>query len=194
MKTRKIDPQAKMDRVVEIARRLFVEKGYHNVSIPQIVKASGVSTGAIYHHFSNKESLASYIHEQTLGEFNQLLSARLVGTSSVYQRLRAFAQLVLDIAENDSVMMEYMLFMKHTEFMSESHPICFSEPFRWVQETIREGMEKGELKQGDVMVAGASFTGVVLRVIEVYLAGVLEVSLQEAAEETIANAWSAIKA
>lgn len=194
MKQRRIDPEEKMAKVVETARRLFVEHGYHKVSIPDIVKASGVSTGAIYHHFSNKENLASHIHEQTLTEFYELLEARLVGTSTVYQRLRAFAQLVLDIAENDPVKMEYMLFMKLGEFLGDAKPICLSQPFRWVQETIREGIENGEVRPGDYMVAAVSFTGVITRAIEVKLSGVLEPPLQDIAEEIIANAWRSIKA
>lgn len=183
-----------MAKVVETARRLFVESGYHRVSIPDIVKASGVSTGAIYHHFSNKENLAFHIYEQTLSEFYELLSARLVGTSTVYQKLRAFAQLVMDIAENDPIMMEYMLFMKHGEFLEDAKPICLSQPFRWVQETVREGVENGEVRPGDHMVAAISFTGVIMRAIEVKLSGVLEPPLQDIAEEVIANAWRAIKA
>ena len=194
MKPRRIDPEEKMAKVVETARRLFVEKGYHKVSIPDIVKASGVSTGAIYHHFSNKENLASHIHEQTMARFCELLSARLVGTSTVYQKLRAFAQLVMDIAENDPVMMEYMLFMKHGEFLETANPICLSQPFRWVQDTVGEGIENGEVRPGDRMVAAITFTGVILRTIEVKFSGVLEPSLQDISEEVISNAWRAIKA
>lgn len=194
MKQRKIDPQDKMERVVEVARRMFVEEGFHNVSIPKIVKASGVSTGAIYHHFSNKERLAHYIHDRTLTEFNDLLTSRLTGTSTTYQKLRAFAHLILDITENNPVMMQYMLFLKHGEFMSDYQPICYSEPFVWVQETVAEGMRNGELRTGDRMLMAAAFTGVVLRVIEIKLFGVFQGSLQECSEEVIATAWRAVRA
>ncbi|PLX87555.1 MAG: TetR/AcrR family transcriptional regulator [Desulfuromonas sp.] len=194
MKTRKIDPQDKIDRVIDVARRLFVEKGFHNVSIPLIVKTSGVSTGAIYHHFANKESLAQYIHEKTLFEFNEMLISRLVGTTTVYQKLKAFAQLVLDIAENDPVLMQYMLFMRHDEFMSDHQPICYSEPFVWVQDTVAEGMACGELRQGDRLVSAAAFTGILTRVIEIRLSGVLPASLADMSEEIITAAWQAIRA
>jgi AcrR family transcriptional regulator len=194
MKQRKIDPQDKMERVIEVARRLFVERGYHKVSIPDIVKASGVSTGAIYHHFSNKETLARYIHDRTLAEFNDMLISRLAGTSTTYQKLRAFAHLVLDIAENNPVMMQYMLFVRHDEIMADHKPICYSEPFVWVQETVAAGIDNGELRKGDRLIAAAAFTGVLTRNIEIRLSGVLQKTLQERSEEVITAAWSAIKA
>ncbi len=58
MKKRTINPEKKMTKVLLTARRLFVENGYYGVSIPSIVKASGVSTGAIYSYFKDKEGLA----------------------------------------------------------------------------------------------------------------------------------------
>jgi len=194
MKQRKIDPQNKMERVVDVARKLFVKPGFHNVSIPDIVKASGVSTGAIYHHFSNKETLARHIHDKTLADFNEMLQSRLTGTSTTYEKLRAFAQLTLDIAENDPILMQYMLFVRHDEFITGHQPICYSEPFVWIQETIASGIANGELQKGDRLLTAAAFTGVLTRVIEIRLTGVLQKSLQENSEEVIAAAWRAIKA
>lgn len=194
MKQRKIDPQDKMERVFEVARKLFVEKGFHNVSIPDIVKASGVSTGAIYHHFSNKETLARYIHDRTLSEFNEILISRLAGTSTTYQKLRAFAHLVLDITENDPVTMQYMLFTRHDEFIADQLPICYSEPFVWVQDTVAEGIKIGELQEGHRLIAAAAFTGVLSRVVEIRLNGLLKASLQERSEEIFTAAWRAVKA
>ena len=61
---RRTGPEEKKSRVLREARRLFVQCGYHNVSMPDIVKAAGVSTGAIYSYFPNKEALAREIHER----------------------------------------------------------------------------------------------------------------------------------
>lgn len=44
--------------LVDAARRLFVEKGYHRTGTEEVVAAAGVGTrGALYHHFADKQSL-----------------------------------------------------------------------------------------------------------------------------------------
>lgn len=136
------------------------------MSIPEIVKKSGVSTGAIYSYFENKAALAKAIHDQTLDDFHQLFQQRLVGTESVFEVLRTFAELVCELTEADPVMMEYMLFMKHEEFLVDSPPICFTEPFKLLQKNLQKGIAQGEIRVEDCMIAGLTFTGVILRAAE----------------------------
>lgn len=192
-KKRQIAPQAKMSKVLRVARELFVEKGYHSVSIPAIVKVSGVSTGAIYSYFANKESIALRIHQDTVSDFQQMFEQRLEGITSVRGQLEAFAQLSFDIAENDPVMMEYMLFMKHTEFMTDPTPICFTEPFKKIRQLIAQGMDEGVIRRQDVYTAAIAYTGVVLRAVELRLLCVLNNPLEEITTDLLYNAWAAIK-
>ena len=42
---------------MQVAQRLFSEKGFHGVSIDEIVKELGVSPAVLYRHFPSKESL-----------------------------------------------------------------------------------------------------------------------------------------
>ncbi len=191
---RTIDPAGKMQQIVTVARSLFVANGYHNVSIPQIVRAAGVSTGTIYNHFTSKEGLAAYIHEETLNAFQQRFNERLLGKEGAYAKLRCFAELVFEIAEEQPEVMEYMLFMKHGEFLKESYPICSTAPFRKVQQIIAEGIDSGELRQGDFLISAVSYTGVILRAAELRLQGVIGASLTEHVDELVANAWAAITA
>ena len=193
-KTRKIEPEAKTERVLDCARRLFVEKGYHRVSVPDIVEASGVSTGAIYNLFGSKEKLARQLHKLTLDAFQAAFLERLLTCATTYQKLRAFAELVFDLTETDPTTMEYMLFMRHADFMDDMAPVCMTEPFRLIREIVKTGMAKGEVKQGDFFVCAVSYTGAILRPAQLRLECVLQRPLTDMADELIANAWAAIKA
>jgi AcrR family transcriptional regulator len=45
------------------ARTLFAEHGYADVSVGQIGKDAGVTTGAIYHHFDSKEGIFRAVYD-----------------------------------------------------------------------------------------------------------------------------------
>jgi AcrR family transcriptional regulator len=48
---------ATRDRILDAALSVFAGKGYHRATVDDIVRASGTSKGAVYHHFSNKEAV-----------------------------------------------------------------------------------------------------------------------------------------
>lgn len=195
IKKRTINPQEKIHKVILASRKLFVEKGYCGVSIPDIVEASGVSTGAIYSHFKDKETLARRIHAYTVDEFNSMFQERLDGEESVQEVLKVFTCLLCELVEEDPVLMKYMLFMQHGGAVAGLSPICDTDPFLFLQQHLRRGIKEGVIRAGqDFMIAGLSYTGVALRAAELRMDGVLTQPLTEISDILVQNGWNAIKA
>jgi AcrR family transcriptional regulator len=54
--------------LVVAARELFGERGYAATSVEEIVRAAGVTKGALYHHFVDKDDLFRAVVEDVKGE------------------------------------------------------------------------------------------------------------------------------
>lgn len=51
------DPETTRQKILDEAYRLFLQHGYHGASMSRLVEATGLSKGAIYHHFRSKEEI-----------------------------------------------------------------------------------------------------------------------------------------
>ncbi|GCE28279.1 transcriptional regulator [Dictyobacter alpinus] len=62
--------------ILQAALQSFLTKGYTDTTMEDIRQLSGASTGSIYHHFENKETLALTLHVEGRNDLNaQLLEA-----------------------------------------------------------------------------------------------------------------------
>ena len=68
-------PEETVDLILDVAFRLFIEKGYEHTSIQDIIdNLGGLSKGAIYHHFKSKEDILVAVTDKMTSESNQLLA------------------------------------------------------------------------------------------------------------------------
>jgi AcrR family transcriptional regulator len=56
------------ESLIAAARALFAEHGFADVALETIVRAAGVTRGALYHHFADKTDLFAVVFEQVEGE------------------------------------------------------------------------------------------------------------------------------
>jgi len=61
--------------LIEAARRLFVEHGFAETSTPVVVKAAGVTRGALYHHFADKRELFLAVVEEESRKVGEAIAA-----------------------------------------------------------------------------------------------------------------------
>lgn len=63
---------ARRAQIIEAAVSCFLEKGYTNTSMSDIIKASGLSSGSIYSHFSGKEDILITAINERLNNVKEL--------------------------------------------------------------------------------------------------------------------------
>ena len=50
-------PEETVRKILDTAERLFIEMGYDRTSLQEIIDETGLSKGAIYHHFASNYML-----------------------------------------------------------------------------------------------------------------------------------------
>lgn len=66
---------ARRAQIIEAAIDCFLEHGYTNTSMSDIIKASGLSSGSIYSHFSGKEDILISAINERLNNVKELYAA-----------------------------------------------------------------------------------------------------------------------
>jgi len=78
MKTRKANREVLRSRIIQISRRLFLEQGYENTTVRQVLQKAGLSTGSLYHFFKNKEEILLFSLKDALLEISSLTDSMAV--------------------------------------------------------------------------------------------------------------------
>ena len=80
--------EATREALIAAARRLFTERGYGDVGTEEIVRAAGVTRGALYHHFGGKANLLDAVYARIEAESTERV-ARVVLGSELHSPLDA---------------------------------------------------------------------------------------------------------
>ena len=76
------------DRVVDVAVKVFTERGYDGTSMADIARALGVHKSSIYHHVASKEQLLEDAVKRALNALHGMLAEPDATEGTAVERLR----------------------------------------------------------------------------------------------------------
>jgi AcrR family transcriptional regulator len=84
--------------LLDAARELFAERGYEGVGTEEIVRAAGVTRGALYHHFGGKAELLEAVYERLEAESTERVAHIVLGShfESPLEAMKAGIEAFLD--------------------------------------------------------------------------------------------------
>ncbi len=141
--------EIKYNRLMEKAEELFLKFGFKAVSMDQIAEAAGIGKMTIYRRFSSKEEFFLEIVRRLMGRNDQIIEAELEKISGTMEKINfllnysAEGSKSISFAFYKDIMTIPYLAEKVLEEKNKRSYLLF-------QNIIREGMEKGEVREGNI--------------------------------------------
>jgi AcrR family transcriptional regulator len=140
-------------RVLDVARRLFLESGVEAVSMHQIAQAAGVGQGTLYRRYAHKGELCRDVLGESAERFREEIEAYLArsdGAASALERLTSVLSRAVTLIETKLSLLAAI----GDACWGERRVEKFRTPwYQWIHGTIAgllsEAVERGELRTLD---------------------------------------------
>ncbi len=148
--------QRRADEILDVAARLFYERGYPSVSTRALAQGAGIQGGSLYHHFTSKEEMlyriCLYGSEGFFAELVPVLSREASFTERLDEFVRAY---VLRFWERRYPI---AVLFRESDHLSPGHAQELRAVRRRFQQKfqrfVADGVAAGEFAVPDAKVAG----------------------------------------
>lgn len=143
---RKNNKLSAKDKIIDAAWKLFMEQGYSNTTINQIIEVSETSRGAFYHNFHGKEELLfsiAYIFDKDYEDWIDSVDPNIHILDQLY-RFDAFVLKNLEESPYHPFLPElYGMQVMTTSTRHINNPN--RQYYRVVSDFMKEGLHRGEI-------------------------------------------------
>jgi len=181
------------DEILLAALKLFATKGYFNTSLTDIAEAAGIkNSSAIYHHFKNKQMIASQLYANIFDSFNISVDDIRRKNQKSSEQLRGIVDLFFKLTDDAPDVMQFLLILNLNEFLPEEKPVQETAAFVKIIKIIQSGINAGEIRNIDPLLINAYFFGIINNTLRLVLTGALDKKADAYLSQTWLAAWSVI--
>jgi AcrR family transcriptional regulator len=139
-------PEETVQKILDASLKLFLEKGYEDTTVLDIIgEMGGLTRGAFYHHFKSKDEVFEALCEKLFYETNPFEKAKRHTELNGLEKLKFVLKSSFDNTEHHQLSMASMQLMESPAFLKkliESN----QELTPMYQELIEEGVRDGSIK------------------------------------------------
>jgi len=181
------------DEILLAALKLFATNGFFNTSLTDIAEAAGIkNTNAIYHHFKNKQMIASQLYANIFDSFNISIDDIMRRNQKSSEQLRGIVDLFFKLTDDAPEIMRFLLVLRINEFLPEEKPIQETAAFVKIIKIIQSGIKTEEIRNIDPQLVNAYFFGIINNTLQLVLAGALDKKADAYLSQTWLAAWNVI--
>ncbi len=136
---------AKQEKILETAANEFAQHGYHKANINHIAAKAGISIGAMYKYFENKEDLAGATLLNGISVINHLYSA-IEEIDDSFEQIRSIFTNTISLAEkySDYLKLYLLLFTSDMDEFAEKYAQDIEDVgSNYLKKIIKDGIQKG---------------------------------------------------
>jgi AcrR family transcriptional regulator len=131
--------------LIGAARKLFAKRGYADVGTEEIVRAAGLTRGALYHHFGGKRELLDAVYEQIERELSERIASRALATSDPLEAMRAGTEMFLDACLEPEVQRIVLLDAPAVLGWERWRQIASEHGLGLIEATLRAAIDAGRI-------------------------------------------------
>lgn len=139
-------PEETVERILNTAQRLFLEKGYEQTTIQDITdNLGGLTKGAIYHHFKSKEEIIEAVSDRMFFSNNPFEAVRERKDLNGLQKLREAIRLNQSDQERTNLTIQSIPVCKNPRLLMEMINSNRKILTPYYQELLEEGNRDGSI-------------------------------------------------
>ena len=139
-------PEETVERILDTAQRLFLEKGYEQTTIQDITdNLEGLTKGAIYHHFKSKEEIIDAVSDRMFFSNNPFEAVRERKDLNGLQKLREAIRLNQSDQERTNLTIQSIPVCKNPRLLMEMINSNRKILTPYYQELLEEGNRDGSI-------------------------------------------------
>ena len=139
-------PEETVERILDTAQRLFLEKGYEQTTIQDIIdNLGGLTRGAIYHHFKSKEEIIDAVSDRMFFANNPFEAVRDRKDLNGLQKLREAIRLNQSDRERTNLTVQSIPISKNPRLLMEMINSNRKILTPYYQELLEEGNRDGSI-------------------------------------------------
>ena len=139
-------PEVTVERILSAAQRLFLEKGYENTTIQDIVdELGGLTKGAVYHHFKSKEEIMDAVGNRMFRENNPFEAVMDRKDLNGLQKLREMVRLNQSDRARMDMNVQSLPILKNPKVLAGMIEANRTELTPYFQKLIEEGNRDGSI-------------------------------------------------
>ena len=170
MKDRKLTRRGSKRRsqILEAGGRLFAEQGYHGTTVGDICDTVGVGKGVFYWYLRSKEALFSELLQSSLLELRRAQEAAIAEVDDPVARIEQGIRASIEFFREDP---GFLALIRTAGRYDEFVGLVEAGQQIVVQDTathIKEGMSRGEIRDGDPELMAHGILGAIFHFVETY--------------------------